>query len=114
MTHPRYNDVDNGQFVLRVESLWKDARIVVCHAREKERLSRRDDPVAWHAAFVEWKKLLPILRELDEMADSDAAKRARRKQIRSLCAAAFLFLLGFVATKALEEICFFIKAWISK
>ena len=102
LTRPRYNDVDNGQFVPKVEALWKDAREIVCRARSLERLSRKDDPIAWHAAFVEWKKLLPILNQLDELAESDAAKRAQRKYIRSIFGAASLFLLGFLATKALD------------
>ena len=114
LTHPRYNDVDNGRFVPQVESLWKEAREIVCAARAKERLSRRDDPIVWNAAFAEWKKLLPILRKLDELAESEGAKRARRKYIRSICGAVFLFLLGFVATKGLEWIYALAEKWIEK
>lgn len=92
LTHPRYENVDNGQFIPKVEELWKEAKEIVCKARKMERLSREDDPLAWNAAFKEWKKLLPVLQELDDLAESDAAKRARRKYIRSICGAVFLFL----------------------
>ncbi len=102
LTRPRYNDVDNGHFIPQIEALWKEAKEIVCNARSLERLSRKDDPAAWHAAFVEWRKLLPILSKLDELAESEAAKRARRRYIRSIVSAIVIFLLGFFATKVLD------------
>ena len=114
LTNHRYDDVDNGQFIPKVEAIWKEAREIVCTARKKERLSKKDDPLAWNEAFVEWRKLLPILRRLDDMAESDAARRARRKHLRSVFGAIFLFLLGFAATKGLEWIYGLVQNWLAR
>lgn len=114
LTNHRYDDVDNGQFIPKVEAIWKEAREIVCTARKKERLSRMDEPQAWNEAFVEWRKLLPILQQLDALAESEGAKRARRKYIRSICGAVCLFLLGFVATKGLEWIYVLAEKWFEK
>ena len=104
LTRPRYNELDNGLFIPKVDALWKDVRQVVCDAQKLERLSKRDDPAAWNAAFVEWRKLLPILHQLDQLAESEIVLRAKRKQLRSIFGAIGVFLLGFIATKGLEWI----------
>lgn len=51
-----------------------------------------------------WRKLLPILHQLDQLAESEIVLRAKRKQLRSIFGAIGVFLLGFIATKGLEWI----------
>ena len=98
LSSSKYSDVDNGEFIGKVNDLWYKASDVVTNARGMERhYGHKDNPEHWDAIFSEWRKLIDIMKKMEELDVSPGAKRARMKYIRTI----FVTIILFIATQFL-------------
>lgn len=109
LSSSRYSDVDNGEFIGKVNALWYRANTIVQNARGLERhCGHKDDPQQWDKLFCEWRKLIDIMTEMEALDMSPGAKRARRKHTRTIVVAIFLFvitqLLAFVLNNLYQAV----------
>lgn len=93
----RYADVHDGKFRKEISLKWTEARNCANAARALERRSRGAYAENWHAAFDEWRKILPIADYFNSMLVDESVVRAGRMTAIQLVIRFVLWLVTLAA-----------------
>lgn len=71
-----YADVDNGEFLADVQTMWVKASAIAKEARRLESAAGDINSDGWHAVFDKWNEIIPYARKFSEWAESKKVARA--------------------------------------
>ena len=104
-----YADVDNGEFLVKVQRAWMEASAIAKEARRLETASGDINTESWNAAFDKWNELFSYADKFSKWASSKKVARAAAKSKRgrilnivwSIGLTVFGAVLGVVLSKVL-------------